>query len=77
MDDSPVVMARQLRIDLWVFVPETDEMPSAREVADGMVEGLGDAWFELDDGDAHAISYTWHADYVGPTQIVKLDNEDQ
>lgn len=77
MNDSPVVMARQLRIDLWVFVRETDEMPSARDVADGMVEGLGDAWFNLEDGEPHAISYTRHADYVGPTQIVEPDNEDQ
>ena len=58
-DDGRMIKARHLRVDLWVYVPGGDELPAAREVADGVVEGLGDAWFDLDDGDAHAISYSW------------------
>jgi hypothetical protein len=64
------IKARRLRIDLWVYVPTDEEMPSARTVADGIVEGLGDAWFDLDDGDPHTVSTSWQAEYVGEEQIV-------
>lgn len=65
MTDQATVRARRLRIELWVYAPNDGEMPAARIVAEGMGEGLGDAWYELDGGDAYAVTYVWEAEYVG------------
>lgn len=69
--NEPVQMkARRLRLDLWVYVAADEELPPERIVADGIVEGLGDAWFTVDDGDAHAVSTKWRARYVGDPEII-------
>jgi len=70
MTELHQIKARRLRIDLWVYVPAVEELPSARTLADGIVEGLGDAWFDLEDGDLHAVSYVWSAEHVGDEEAV-------
>jgi hypothetical protein len=64
------IKARRLRLDLWVYVRIDEDLPSARVVADGIVEGLGDAWFDLHDGDPHTVSASWHAEYIGAEEVV-------
>lgn len=39
-------------------------------MADGIVEGLGDAWFDLHDGDPHFVSAIWYAEYVGDEEVL-------
>lgn len=68
------IRARRLRIELWVYALEDEEMPAARDVAEGMGEGLGDAWYQLDDGDEYAISYVWQAEYSGSTVDAILEH---
>ena len=72
MSELLQIKARRLRIDLWVYVPVDEDMPPARIVADGITEGLGDAWFDLDDGDPHSVSAIWHAEYAGDEEIVAV-----
>lgn len=50
--------------------PADDDLPPERIVADGIVEGLGDAWFTVDDGDDHAVGAHWRAEYIGEPEIV-------
>lgn len=64
MSQQANLRARRLRVELWVYALEDEEMPVARDVAEGMGEGLGDAWYELKNGE-YAISYVWHVEYTG------------
>ena len=74
MTEPPLIKARRLRIALWVYVPADEDLRSAQIVADGIVEGLGDAWFNLHDGDPHSVSALWQAKYVGEEEpITELD----
>ena len=68
------IRVRRLRIELWVYAADDEEMPVARDVAEGMGEGLGDAWYELEDGDEYAVSYVWDAEYTGPAVDATIDD---
>lgn len=70
MTEPVQLKARRLGLDLWVYVPADKDLPPERTVADGIVEGLGDAWFTVDDGDDHAVSANWQVEYVGEPEIV-------
>ena len=74
MSDQLNVRSRRLRIEMWVYAREDEELPAARDVAEGMGEGLGDAWFELGDGDEYAISYMWQAEYAGAVVDAVLED---
>ncbi len=69
MSNSPRIKSRRLQIEMWVYVTPDHDLPPPRIVADGIVEGLGDAWFGLDDGDEHAVSTHWQADYIGDQHV--------
>lgn len=70
MSEPLQIRARRLRLDLWVYVRADEDLPSPRLVADGIVEGLGDAWFDLHEGDSHAASAVWQAEYIGDEDIL-------
>lgn len=67
------IRARRMRIELWVYALEDEEMSVARDVAEGMGEGLGDAWYELENGE-YAISYVWEAEYTGAAVDAVLED---
>lgn len=74
MTRPATVRARRLRIELWVCAPEDEALSAARTVAEGMGEGLGDAWYELTDGDPYAITFVWTPEYLGSTVDAVLDD---
>ena len=74
MSHQANIRARRLRIELLVYALEDEEIPIARDVAEGMGEGLGDAWYGLADGDPYAVSYVWQAEYIGSTVDAALED---